>query len=235
MFTDQAPFDNVDFRLALKFGMDREEALQKILRGHGTIGNDHPIGPTLPYWADLEQRSYDPEKAKFHLKKSGHDNITVNLSTAEVAGAGSVDLALLYKEQLAPIGIDLNVVREPNDGYWSNVWLNKPFVVVGWGARPTPDVMFSLAYAADAAWNESHYKGERFNKLMVEARAELNDAKRAVLYAEMQMIMRDDGGTIVPFFSNRVYARRSNVQHSGKLTGNWPLDGARAFERWWFA
>ena len=89
--------------------------------------------------------------------------------------------------------------------------------------------MFSLAYAADADWSESHYKGERFNKPMVEARAELNDAKRAELYAEMQMIMRDDGGTIVPFFRNYVYARRSNVMHGDKLTANSQLDSRRLF------
>ncbi|MEM7171982.1 MAG: ABC transporter substrate-binding protein [Pseudomonadota bacterium] len=233
MFVDVAPFDNNDFRLALKYGIDRDAILQKVIRGHGTLGNDHPIGPTLPYWADLEQRQYDPDKAKFHLDQSGVGNISVDLSAADTAFPGAVDMCLLYKEQLAPVGIDINVVREPNDGYWSNVWLVKPFVVVQWGARPTPDVMFSLAYSADAAWNESHYKGERFNQLMKEARAELDDNKRGELYSEMQQIYRDEGGTVVPFFRNRVYARRANVMHGEKLTGNWPLDGARAYERWW--
>ena len=38
--------------------------------------------------------------------------------------------------------------------------------------------MFSLAYSKGADWNKSHYAGLRFNALLVEARAELNDAKR---------------------------------------------------------
>ncbi len=235
MFVDQAPFDNKDLRLALKYGINREEILKKITLGHGTIGNDHPIGPTLPYWADLEQRKYDPDKAKHHLKKAGMEGIKLDLSTADAAFPGAVDMVILYKEHLAPAGIDLTVVREANDGYWSNVWLNKPFVVVGWGARPTPDVMFSLAYAKGAAWNESHYAGERFNELLVQARAELDDAKRTEMYREMQQIMRDDGGTIVPFFRNRVYVHKKSVMHGDKLTGNWTLDGGRAYERWWFA
>ncbi len=235
MFVDQAPFDSNDVRLALKYGIDRDQIMQKILRGHGTIGNDHPIGPTLPYWADLEQRQYDPDKAKHHLKKAGLDSLKVSLSTADAAFPGAVDMAILYKEHLDKRGIELTVVREPNDGYWSNVWLVKPFVVVAWGARPTPDVMFSLAYAADASWNESHYAGERFNEVMKQARAELDDAKRTEMYREMQQIYRDDGGTVVPFFRNYVYARRKNVMHGDKLTGNWPLDGARSMERWWFA
>ena len=235
MFVDSAPFDDPDLRLALKYGIDREAIVAKILHGHGVPGNDHPIGPTLPYWADLEPRPYDPERAKHHLKKAGVGKVAVDISASDAAFPGAVDMCILYKEQLADTGIDLNVVREPPDGYWSNVWLAKPFCVAQWGARPKPDVIFSLAYAAEAAWNESRYKGERFNALMAEARAQLDDIKRAELYREMQQILRDEGGTIVPFFQNRVYARRSNLRHSGKLTANFPLDGARAAERWWFA
>ena len=44
MRTDVAPFDNNDVRLALKHAIDRQEILDKILHGHGSIGNDSPIG-----------------------------------------------------------------------------------------------------------------------------------------------------------------------------------------------
>ncbi len=236
MHMDAAPFDNNDVRLALKYGIDREQTMQKIFRGYGSLGNDHPIGAVLPYYAAaLEQRVYDPDKAKFHLKKAGMENLKVSFSTSNVPAPGGVDLAILYQATAKKAGITLDVVREPNDGYWSNVWLVKPFCLVSWGQRPTPDVMFSLAYAADAAWNESHFKHERFNQILIEARAELNDAKRSEMYFEMQQIMRDEGGTIIPVFRNYVYARRTNVQHEEKMSGNWALDGARGGERWWFA
>jgi peptide/nickel transport system substrate-binding protein len=235
MFCDRAPFDNVDVRLALKYAIDRDAVVQKVLLGHGTKGNDHPIGPTLPYWADLPQREYDPDKAKHHLKKAGAEGLKVSLSSADFIFSGAVDMAVLYRESAAKAGITIDVVREPNDGYWSNVWLKKPFVVVQWGARPTPDVMFSLAYKDDAAWNESHWQNERFNKILRQAKAELNQKRRAEMYHEMQSLCRDDGGTVVPFFRNRVYARRSNVMHGPDLAGNWELDGARSFQRWWFA
>ena len=220
VFVDQAPFDSNDLRLALKYGINREEILQKILHGHGTLGNDHPIAQTMPYWADLEQRQYDPDKAVHHLKKAGMEGIELSLSTSETPLPGAVDLAVLYKEHAAKAGININVVREPDDGYWSNVWLVKPFVVVDWGGRPTPDVIFSLAYAKGADWNESHYADERFNQLLVEARAELDDAKRSEMYAEMQQIIRDEGGSVVPFFRNRVHVRGANVEHGGKLSSN---------------
>jgi peptide/nickel transport system substrate-binding protein len=234
MFCDVEPFNDVNVRLALKYAINRQEIVDKILFGHGSLGNDNPIGPSLPYYADLPQREYDPDKAKFHLKEAGYDTLAVSLSASQAAFSGAVDMAVLFQESAKAAGIDINVVREPNDGYWSDVWLNKPFVVVQWGARPTPDVMFSLAYREGADWNESHWVNDRFNALLLEAKAELDDAKRAEMYAEMQMLVRDDGGTIVPFFRNRVNVMSTKLGAPEQQAGNWELDGARSYQRWWF-
>ena len=150
MFMDTAPFDNNDVRLALKYAIDREGAVARSMRGHGSIGNDQPIGPTLPYYSEIEQRAYDPDKVKFHLKKAGLDSLSVKLSAADAAFNGAVDLAVLFSEDAKKAGVSVEVVREPNDGYWSNVWLKKPFSVSTWSARPTPDVMFTVAYKSGA-------------------------------------------------------------------------------------
>ncbi len=185
--------------------------------------------------AGLEQRVYDPERAKHHLKKAGLDSLKVDFSTSNVPLTGGVDFAVLYQQTAKAAGIEINVIREPADGYWSDVWLVKPFSLSGWGQRPTPDVMFSLAYAEGVPWNDTHFSHDRFNRLLVEARAELDNTKRSELYYEMQKIMRDEGGAIIPMFYNFVYAHRSNVMHDEKLSGNWALDGNRGTERWWFA
>jgi len=180
MLTDVAPFDNNDVRLALKYAIDRDALVKTILRGHGTVGNDHPIGRGQQFFAEaLPQRNYDPEKAKFHLKQAGLSSLKVDLSAADAAFAGAVDAAVLYKEHAAKAGIDINVVREPNDGYWSNVWLKKPYCAVYWGGRPTVDWMFTTAYAKGVPWNDTHWDNETFNKLLVQARADLDQKRRA--------------------------------------------------------
>ena len=235
MRMDVPPFDNYDVRMALKYAMNREEWVEKIRFGYAALGNDHPIGSVMPYYAnDLEQRSYDPDKAKFHLKKAGMDSLKVDFHVSDAPFAGGVDAASLYQEAARAAGIDINIIRTPTDGYWSDIWNNKPFCLAQWGARPTPDMILSLVYASGAAWNESNFSHERFDKILVEARAELDQARRAELYREMQQIIRDDCGVVVPFFKNYVYARRKNVQHGPGLTGTWPLDGYKALERWWF-
>lgn len=235
MFTDQAPFDNVDVRLALKYAIDRDELVDKIMFGTATAGDDYHVSPGMPYApTDIERRPYDPDKAAFHLKKAGLSSLDVELSAADSVLPGAVDLTVLYSEQAKKAGINIKPVREANDGYWSDVWLKKPFVFVKWGARPTPDQMFSIAYKDDAPWNESRWQNERFNELLLKAKAELDDTLRAEMYREMCMLARDDGGTIIPFFANFVYARNKNVAHGGALASAWENDGGRSAHRWWF-
>lgn len=235
MLTDIPPFDDANVRLALKYAIDREAWLRTILRGHGQVGNDHPISPANRYFAaDLEQRAYDPERAKWHLKQSGLESINVNLHASDAAFNGCVDAAVMYRESARPAGIDLNVVREPADGYWSNVWMNKPWSFSYWGGRPTEDWMFSSVYAADAGMNEARWQNTRFNELLVAARVELDEDRRREMYGEMQSLVRDDGGSVIPLFANYVNAMSTRVAH-GRIGANWDLDGFRAAERWWFA
>ncbi len=235
MLTTAKPYDNNDVRLGLKYLIDREQLVKIVLRGYGYLGNDHPIGKSQRFFnKSLEQRTYDPDKAKFHLKKAGLAGHTFKLHTSDAAFGGAVDSAVLMKESAAKAGIDIEVVREPSDGYWSNVWMKKPWTFSFWSGRLTSDWMFSMAFAADAGWNESFWKNDRFNKLLKEARAELNEAKRREMYGEMQKIVRNDSGVIIPMFAADLTASSKKIKYEN-VAADWEMDGMRAHERWWFA
>lgn len=236
MITQSEQFKDVNVRLAMKYAIDREELVAKVLKGYGVPGNDHPIASSMPYFAKgLEQRSYDPDKSKFYLKKAGMSKFKTSIHTSDAAFSGAVDACLLYSESARKANIDLKVVREPNDGYWSNVWLKKPFCTSYWGGRPTPDLMFSAGYAADAAWNATHWKNPEFNKLLLSARAELDQAKRTEMYADMQSLCRDDGGALIPMFGQYVSAMNERVKMPSQISEMWDLDCQRFIERWWVA
>jgi peptide/nickel transport system substrate-binding protein len=95
-------------------------------------------------------------------------------------------------------------------------------------------MMFSTAYAADAKWNDTFWKHDRFNKLLKEARAVLDKKKRREMYVEMQKIVRDEGGVVVPMYADYMAAASKKVKFENP-SGNWPLDGHKCAERWWFA
>ncbi|MCK7612634.1 ABC transporter substrate-binding protein [Roseibium sediminicola] len=236
MDTRAAPFSDNNVRMALKHAINRQELVDKILFGYGSVGNDHPISPSNRFYAgDLEQTTYDPDKAKYYLKQAGLDSVKVQLSAADAAFGGAVDAAVLFSSSAEKCGIDIQPVREPNDGYWSDVWMKKPFSAVYWGGRPTEDWMFTVAYASGAPWNDTFWENERFNNLLVTARSELDEGRRADMYREMQNLVRTDGGVIIPMFASYVMAHTDKVQHPEKVAANWTLDGFRAVERWWFA
>jgi peptide/nickel transport system substrate-binding protein len=127
------------------------------------------------------------------------------------------------------------VDRVPDDGYWDNVWMKKPFCASYWGGRPVEDQMFTTAYQSGASWNESFWSNEAFDKLLVAARSELDDAKRREMYQEMQRLVSFEGATIIPMYNNYVMALANTVATPEKVSNNWNLDGFRCVERWWFA
>lgn len=239
MRVDAAPFDNYDLRMALKLSVKRQEMVDKILLGHGALGNDHPISTANAFHAsDLPQREFDPEKAAMHYKKSGHSG-KIQLSSSEAAFAGAVDAAQLIAASAKEVGIDIEVVREPKDGYWSNVWNKKPWCACYWGGRPTEDWMFSSAYVDSTEWNDTAWKttdgAKAFNEIVVAARGELDEAKRREQYAEAQRLIHDDGGAMVPMFANYIMGNSKKVAHADDVAANWDLDGHKVAERWWFA
>jgi peptide/nickel transport system substrate-binding protein len=198
--------------MALKLAINRQEQVEKILGGLGSVGNDFPINAAYPMFDEtIPQREYDAALAAEHYKKSGHDGSPIILRTAPGAFPGAVDAANLFAASANAAGIPLQVQLEPDDGYWSNVWNVQPFCASYWGGRPVQDQMYSTAYLSTAEWNDTKFKNAKFDELMIAARAELDEGKRKGMYSEMANILRDEGGLILPMFNDWVEARRAEV------------------------
>jgi peptide/nickel transport system substrate-binding protein len=96
--------------------------------------------------------------------------------------------------------------------------------------------MFSQVYSENAiatGWSETKFVHQKFEKLLVQARAELNDAKRREMYVEMQQIVHDNCSVIIPIFSAYGHASTNNVKRGAKVASNWEFDGHKNAERWW--
>jgi len=239
MRLDVEPFGNADLRLALKYAINRQELVDKILLGHGLAGNDIPVSSAMPFLnTDIAQREFDPEKAAEHYKKSGHSG-PIQLSASDAAFAGAVDAAQLVAASAKQAGIEIEVVREPKDGYWSNVWNKKGWCACYWGGRPTQDWMYSAAYTSDTEWNDTAWKetdsAKKFNEVVVAARSETDEATRKGQYFEAQQLLHDDGGAIVAMWANYIHAHSKELTHGENVAANWINDGNKIAERWWFA
>ena len=233
MRVDVGPFDDNNVRMAIKHGINRQELLDKVLFGYGSIGNDNPIGPGFKYHAaDIAQNTYDPDKAKWYLKQSGLSSVDVPYHTSDTAYVGANDAAQLMAASLGQVGVNVNVIREPQDGYWSNVWNVKPWCACYWGSRPVEDMILSIQYLSDAPWNDMVSKDPRVDELVIAARAELDEAKRASQYREVQELVSQNFGNVVWAFGSDVAVVNKKIGY-GQIGGGWEMDGGHCIKRWW--
>ena len=211
LMLDRHPGNNPDFVEAIKLMQNRTRLVRSVLKGHGGLGNDHPIGPAYgaSHCSELAQTELDPDKARFHLKKSG---ITEAEVQAGEVGAGVIDMSLLLQAEASKVGLNLSVKKVPSDGYWGAVWMNSPFFVSGWNMRPTAYIMLDVAYGPEAPWNESVWKNERMDMLLQEARATTDPSKRHEMFCEMQTLIRAGAGTPLPMHVNLVDAVSNKIK-----------------------
>src|SRR5262249_38271725 len=112
---------------ALKLALDRNEMVNNILLGFGSIGNDL-FGKGLPsYNADIPQRPHDPAQAASLLKQAGAGNLSLTLPTAEAAPA-MVESATAFKHQAAAAGVNVTLQKIDAGTYFTNkLYLKVPF------------------------------------------------------------------------------------------------------------
>ncbi len=213
MRLDQAPGNNADFVLAMKHLFDRNQMRTAILRNFGVVGNDQPIDPgNRFFFAGLPQRPFDPDRARFHFQRSGVGSTTLPMVCGPAA-PNSVDMAQMLQQAGQRIGMNLEVRRVPADGYWSNHWFKHPLSFGAINPRPSADILLSLFFKSDAAWNESAWRKPQFDQLLLAARGETDEAKRRQMYADMQVMIHNESGIGIPLFSSMLDA------HSDRLKG----------------
>lgn len=224
---NSSPGGNDDFVKGMQFIQDRERVVKRILKGKGSVGNDTPIsaahGPD--FCSELPQRPFDPDLAKFHFKKAG-------VSSAELYVApvmsGIEDMCLLAQANCAKIGFDLKLRKVPTDGYWGAVWMKEPLNVVSWNMRPTANSQMAIQFGPNGNWNDTFWNNDQMGTLLTASLAETDPDKRHAMYCEMQALIHEGSGMIIPAFSNVNDGIANNIKGMptvplGQLGGcEWP-------------
>jgi len=232
--TDAAPYNNTDVMLGLKYGIDRKKIIDNVFSGYATPGNDHLLSPTNVYYNQKQtMRTYDPDKARFHFKKAGISG-PFELQVSEGAFSGCTDAAVIFQSSLDNAGAKLDLKRVSGDGYWDNVWPKVPFCAVYWSPRPTADLQLSSTFLAGGPWNDTKYNNPKFDKLIIEARVELNDGKRKAMYAEAQTLLSDEAGMVC--FAIGDFLDGCNTKLMGlDPHARYDMNDNRLAEKGWFA
>lgn len=205
---DTAPFNDVRVRQALRLVVDREQIARQVYGGHARVANDLFGGMDVDYASDLPQRHQDIDQAKSLLKAAGKSDLSLEIVTAEITST-LVASAEVYAQQAKRAGLNVSVRKVDPASFYGSDFLKRPFTQDSWGNFPLVPVM-SLTVLPGGGDNETSWQDERTNKLMTEARAQLDPAKRAELTHAIQKILYDEGGYVIPVFIDDVtgYADR---------------------------
>lgn len=232
---DLAPTSSRDLTLALKYLLDRPTIKRALYRGFAAIGNDHPVHPKHPFYAaDLPQRQHDPDRAAYHLKKGGLEGLRLPAYVSPAAN-GSVDMASLLQLSAIPAGLKLGVNRVPSDGYWSNHWGKHPLSFGNVNPRPTLDMLFSLFFKSDAAWNTSRWSNPQFDQLLVAARSEGDPTKRRQMYVDMQELVSNFCGIGIPVFLSLIDGYDARLRGLSPIPIGGLMGYSFAEHVWWAA
>jgi peptide/nickel transport system substrate-binding protein len=229
------PTDSHDIRMALKYGIDREQICKTVFGGFATPGNDHLLDAASPYYnSDMPQFAFDPDKAAFHFKKAGLANQAIDLNVSEGAWSSAADCAQIYQQNMGKAGIDLQIKKVAADGYWSNTWLKVPFCAVIWSRRMSADQTFSTTFGLKSDYNDSNWRSENFENLLSQARVELDAGARKIIYDECQQMIADEAGMVNFAIADFLDGYSKKVQ-GVQTHPRFDLDDYRVTDKAWFA
>lgn len=226
------PNENRALQRALKHAVDRDTIVGQVLGGHGSVARDHPIGPANQFFdAGLEPVAHDPERAARILSEAGLNGLSLDLAASDVAFPGAVDAALRLQDTARSAGLDLRVKDLSAEDPKSEIWARAGWRVTSSPGRATEDWMFSSLSPGPALGAAS----ERFEDLLVTARAEFDSSRRREMYQELQVLFATEGSTVIPAYANHVDACSTALAHAAVTGNTFGMDGMRLAERWWFA
>jgi len=211
MRVDKPPFNDVRVRQAFRLMVDRRQMIAQVLLGEGRIANDMYSPYDTAYDSSLPQRHQDLEQAKSLLKAAGRERLTVELVTAPIF-QGVVAAAQVFAQQATAAGVKVVIRQVDTTTFFGPNYLGWTFAQDFWATREyLPQV--AQGSLPSSPFNETHWADPTFIKLIQQARAELDQAKRDEILREAEAIEYERGGYIIPYFSNQVDA------YSTKLTG----------------
>lgn len=209
MRVDVAPFNDARVRQAMRLLVDRQQMLNAVFGGYGTVGNDVFSHYDPSYDTSLPQRTYDPAQARSLLKAAGHENPTLELVTAPIA-QGAAASAQVLAQQARAGGVTVSLRQVTVTDFYGPQYLKWTFA---------QDFSFYQYYLPSAAqffipsgpYNECHYNNPRYTSLFNQALRIVDPPKRFPLIHEMQQIDYTNGGYIIPFFPPVIDGVAANV------------------------
>lgn len=199
----EGPFADKRVRQAANYAINKEAIVNDVLEGTADVA----AGPTPPafawaYNSSLEAYPYDPDKARELLAEAGAEGAELTFFVTE-GGSGMLDpiaMGTAIQADLAAVGLKVTI-----ETYEWNTFLGEvnpglegkaDMAEMAWMTND-PDTLPYLALRTEAwpdagGFNSGYYSNPKVDELLESARTAIDQAERARLYQEMQVIVQED-------------------------------------------
>ena len=196
----EAPFDDVKVRQALCYAVNRQEVLDMVADGKGTI-----IGSSMfpafekyymPELADLYPQ--DVQKAKELLAEAGYTDGFDMIISVPNNYQQHIDTAQVLVEQLKQIGVNAEIQLIEWDSWLSDVYADRNFqsTVVGIDAAYLSGRALLERFASDAEKNFINYSNPQYDSLYEQVKKSTDDSEQIDLYKQMETLLAEDAANV---------------------------------------
>jgi ABC-type oligopeptide transport system substrate-binding subunit len=198
----KAPLANVDVRRALKMSVDREAIANDLLKGsRRPWGNFAPSG--YPGYRNPPGIAYDPVKARSYLARAGYPGgkgfpkISILINTSEDHRRIAEAVQAMWKREL---GIPVDVLNQEWGSYLQAMTaLQYDVGRRSWLGDYLDPNTFLACYVTGDGNNRTGWGDPRYDRLIREAAAEIDPAKRFEILRQAEILLLDQG-PVIPIY-----------------------------------
>ena len=208
--TTRPPLTDARVRQAINHAVDTKTILDQLMGGRGFLARG-VVSPILDGGDSTRSRyAYDPAKAKQLLAAAGHPNgIDVELWHSQDATIARLSQAV--QGYLNAAGIRTKLVQRDASSAREAARKGETDMTLKTWYADYPDAdsfLYPLLYSGSKGpgGNVSFYANPAFDRVMLAARREQDDAKRATLYRSADSLAYADAPMVPLFFFNDLYA-----------------------------
>ncbi|QDL94625.1 ABC transporter substrate-binding protein (plasmid) [Paroceanicella profunda] len=210
------PFDDVHFRRAVSMAFQREAMVKAVIFGEGVPGNG-VIPPLLGDYhnpAPRDVTSFNPEAAKAELAQSKYAADAHPVTVVTWGGGWWKRMAEIFAAQVNQVlGTSFTVeVTDSNAAYSRQKSGDFTASVWGWLGMVDPDEYMGDIFHTDGWRNFGRYSNPEADALIEAGRAEMDPARRAEIYREVETMVLADAPVVPCFFSNIHNLLRADLQ-----------------------
>jgi len=234
------PFDDVRVRKAFQMSIDKQQLLDTLFDGRGTVQSGIMPPGLIGYNPDLPEIKYDVDAAKALLAEAGYpDGFEMDICMV-TDSPQTLQLNEMVQAMLTKVGIKANIVQmDEASWYATRAEGQLGSYTTSWSADfNDPDNFFYTFFAPQNTFKRSfNYASKEASAKVVEARGMTDPEARIEIYRELEKQIIQEDAAWVPLYSKQhIFVVNPRIQNyvvmwngwSGNMYYNMSIDNSKA-------